>query len=191
MQDTIRIVGEEILSDDFVPLKKLTYDQRRRDGSWQRAAREVYANADGVTALLYDPARRTVLLTRQFRPGARLAGDDGYLLEAPAGMLDDADPEQRVRAELMEETGVRPRGLRKILSLYASPAALTERVHYFLGEYGEQDRLEEGGGEQDEGEDIEVVEMGFEQALAQIGSGIVDAKTVILLQALREELRSA
>lgn len=192
MEDPFRILREDVLSDNYFQLKNLTYELRRRDGSWQRTKREVYVNADGAAVLLYDPQRRTVLLTRQFRPPARLAGHDGFLLEVPAGMLDDAEPEDRVRAELMEETGVEARGLRKVMSLFASPGSLTERVHYFLGEYSLRDRKEAGGGEKDEGEDIEVVEMDFEAALGQIASGgIVDAKTVILLQTLREELRVA
>ena len=189
--DRIRIIKEDILSDNYFQLKKLSYEQRRRDGSWQRQTREVYANASGVAVLLYDPERRTVLLTRQFRPGARLAGHDGFLVEVPAGILDDASPEDRIRAELMEETGYEARKLRKLMTLFASPSSLTEQVHYFLGEYTKADKKEEGGGEEDEGEDIEVLEMDVDQALQQVrDGGIRDAKTVILLQALNEELRT-
>ena len=100
--DPIRIIKEDSLSDNYFQLKNLTYEQRRKNGSWQRQTREVYANASGVAVLLYDPERRTVLLTRQFRPGARLAGYDGFMIEVPAGKLDEASPEDRIRAELME-----------------------------------------------------------------------------------------
>lgn len=190
-EDPIRIIKEDILSDNYFQLKNLTYEQRRKNGSWQRQTREVYANASGVAVLLYDPERRTVLLTRQFRPGARLAGHDGFMIEAPAGILDDASPEDRIRAELMEETGFEARKLRKLMTLFASPGSLTEQVHYFLGEYAKADKKEEGGGEEDEGEDIEVLEMDVDQALQQVrDGGIRDAKTVILLQALNEELRT-
>lgn len=187
--EIIRIIKEDILSDNYFQLKTLTYEQRRSDGDWQRETREVYVNGDGVAALLYDPERRTVLLTRQFRPGVRMAGDEGFLVEVPAGMLDDDDPERRMRAELLEETGFQPRTLRKLMTLYASPGSLTEQVHYFLGEYSKADRKQEGGGEEEEGEDIEVLEMAFDEALRQVaGGGIRDAKTVILLQALAAEL---
>ena len=190
-EDPIRIIKEDILSDNYFQLKNLTYEQRRKNGSWQRQTREVYANASGVAVLLYDPERRTVLLTRQFRPGARLAGHDGFMIEAPAGILDEASPEDRIRAELMEETGFEARKLRKLMTLFASPGSLTEQVHYFLGEYAKADKKEEGGGEEDEGEDIEVLEMDVDQALQQVrDGGIRDAKTVILLQALNEELRT-
>lgn len=190
--DPIRIVSEETISDNYFPLKKLTYQQRYRDGSWHTETRHIYDNASGAAILLYHPGKRTVLLIRQFRPAARLAGHDGFLLEAPAGMLDDTDPEQRVRAELCEETGFTVGPIRKMATLFASPGSLTEQVHYFLGEYDERDRTGEGGGRHEEGEDIEVVEMALDAALKRVkDGGIVDAKTVILLQFLRQELQQS
>lgn len=184
--DTVRIVRRDTLSDHYYPLRKVTYEQRRRDGQWQTETREVYDSASGAAALLYNRERRTVLLTRQFRIGARLAGHDGYLLEAAAGVLDDADPAARVRAEIREETGYDIARVEKVMALFASPGTLTERVHYFLAEYAPWQRVDEGGGKQEEGEDIDVVEMAFEDALAKVRSGdICDAKTVILLQYLQ------
>lgn len=190
--DPIRILQQETLSDDYWQLRKVTFTQRRRDGSEQEETREVYHNAGGAAVLLYNRDKRTVLLTRQFRIGARLAGHDGFMIEVPAGMLDDAEPGTRVRAELCEETGFRGHGLRKVIEFFPNPSALTETVHCFLGEYGERDRKGEGGGKEDEGEDIEVLEMDVEEAFRQVKEGgIVDAKTVILLQFLREELQQS
>lgn len=190
--DPIRILKQETLSNDYAELKKVTFRQRRRDGSHQEETREVYANAGGAAVLLYNPDKRTVLLTRQFRIGARLAGHDGFLIEAPAGMLDDADPEQRVRAELCEETGFRGHGLRKVIAFFPNPSSLTETVHCFLGEYGERDRKGAGGGKEEEGEDIDVLEMDVDEAFRQVKEGgINDAKTVILLQFLRQELQTS
>ena len=190
--DPIRIVRQETISDNYFELKKVSFEQRRRDGSWQEETREIYDNASGAAILLYNPKQRTVLLTRQFRLGARLAGHDGFLLEVPAGSLDDADPEKRVRAELCEETGFAVGPVRKVLTLFANPASLTEQVHYFMGEYGARDRTGEGGGKEEEGEDIAVVEMDVDEAFRQIKEGgIVDAKTVILLLLLRDELRQS
>jgi ADP-ribose pyrophosphatase len=187
--DPIRILKQETLSNNYFELKKITFVQRRRDGSEQEENREVYHNAGGAAVLLYNPTKRTVLLTRQFRIGARLAGHDGFMIEAPAGSLDDASPDVRVRAELCEETGFRGRGLRKVIEFFPNPSSLTETVHCYLGEYGERDRQSEGGGKEEEGEDIEVLEMDVEAAWKAVKEGgIVDAKTVILLQFLREEL---
>jgi ADP-ribose pyrophosphatase len=187
--ERLRILRMETIADNYCELKKVTYEQRRSDGSWHQETREIYDNDSGAAILLYNPKKHTVLLTRQFRPGARLAGHDGFLIEAPAGSLDDTDPEQRVRAELCEETGFAVGPVRKVFTLFASPASLTEQVHYFLGEYDERDRTGEGGGKEEEGEQIEVLEMDFDEALRQVKEGgIVDAKTVILLQCLRQEL---
>ncbi len=187
--DSIRITGEHVLSDDHAPLKKISYEQRRRDGAWQHQQREVYASAGGAAVLLYDRARRTVLLTRQFRIGAHLAGMDGFVIEAPAGMLDDTAPEQRVRMELCEETGYRAKELRKVLQFLPNPSSSTEVVHCFLGEYERGGKQEEGGGKKEEGEDIEVLEIDVDEAFTMVEDGwIVDAKTVILLQRLQQEL---
>jgi nudix-type nucleoside diphosphatase (YffH/AdpP family) len=187
--DKIRIVGEEILSDNYYPLKKLTYEQRRHDGSWQRETREVYASASGAAVLLYNLEKRTVLLTRQFRIGARVAGHHGFLIEAAAGVLDGASPEDCARKEIREETGYQVERVDKVMELFASPGSLTERVHYFVAEYDPTLRAGPGGGKADEGEDIEVLELSFEDALARVASGeIVDAKTVVLLQYLRLHL---
>lgn len=183
----IRIAGEEILSDDHYPLKKVTYEQLRRDGGWQEQQREVYDAASGAAVLLYNRERRTVVLTRQFRLGARLGasigGHDGFLLEAAAGVLDDdAPPEERARIEAREETGYEIERVEPVMQLFPSPGSLTERIHLFVAEYDPARRSGDGGGKAEEGEDIEVIEMDFDDALALIDTGgIVDAKTVLLL----------
>ena len=190
--DPIRIVDEQTLSDDYYPLRKVTYEQRRADGSVQTETREVYASDSGATALLYNRERRTVLLTRQFRIGARLAGHDGFMLETAAGVLEGADPRERIKAEIREELGYAVDDLRHVMTLFASPGTLTERVHYFVGEYRVEDRCSDGGGKEDEGEDIEVVEIGFDDALARLRNGeIEDVKTVVLLQYLQLQLLGA
>ena len=183
---SIRIVRKDILSEQFYRLSNVTFEQQRQDGTCQTEQREVYESASGAAALLYNRERGTVVLTRQFRIGAHLAGHDGFLLEAAAGMLDDADPAERVRAEIREETGYDIARVEKVLELFASPSTITERVHYFLAEYAQSGRADEGGGKEEEGEDIEVVEIGFDEALRKVASGeICDAKTVILLQYLQ------
>lgn len=186
--DTVRIVREEILSDHYLPLKNITYAQRRHDGDLQVQSREVYDSADGAAVLLYNRAHRSVVLTRQFRIGARLAGHDGFMLEAAAGMLDGADPASRAIAEAREETGYAIDRVQPALQLYVSPASTTERLHLFVAEY-ERDRRCDGGGKREEGEDIEVVELDFDDAVAMVETGdIVDAKTVLLLMHLERKV---
>jgi nudix-type nucleoside diphosphatase (YffH/AdpP family) len=187
--DTVRIVREEILSDHYLPLKNVTYAQRRTDGDTQIQSREVYDSADGAAVLLYNRAHRSVVLTRQFRIGARLAGHDGFLLEAAAGMLDGADPATRAVAEAREETGYAIDHVQPALQLYVSPGSTTERIHLFVAEYDRAQRCDRGGGKPEEGEDIEVVELDFDDALAMIETGdIVDAKTVLLLLHLERKV---
>jgi nudix-type nucleoside diphosphatase (YffH/AdpP family) len=188
-EDRIRIVGEEILSDDYYPLKKVTYAQRRGDGGWQEQQREIYDAASGAAVLLYNRERRTVVLTRQFRLGPRLNGSDGFLLEAAAGVLDGAAPDERVKAEAREETGYEIERVVPVMQLFPSPGSLTERTHLFVAEYDPARRCGPGGGKAEEGEDIEVVELDFDDALALVETGgIVDAKTVLLLLHLERKV---
>jgi ADP-ribose pyrophosphatase len=184
----VRITAQETLSDNWYLLKKISFELRRRDGTWQTQTREVYDRGNGATILLYNLARRTVLLTRQFRMPAFVNGHSGFLIESAAGLLDNASPEQRIRKEAEEETGYRIESVEKIYEAFMSPGSVTERVHFFIGEYEPDDRIGEGGGLEEEGEDIEVMELGFEQAIAMVSNGeIVDGKTIMLLQYL--ELR--
>jgi len=185
----IRITGNDILSDGYYPLRKVGYVQRRSDGAVQEQQREVYDSASGAAVLPYNRERRSVVLTRQFRIGAKLNGHDGFLLEAPAGVLDDADPAERARAEALEETGYALRRMEQVLQLFPSPGTTTERIHLFVAEYDPALRPGPGGGKVEEGEDIEVVDMDFDDALARIETGeIVDAKTVLLLLHLERKV---
>jgi nudix-type nucleoside diphosphatase (YffH/AdpP family) len=181
--DRIRIRQVETLSDDWYVLKKTTFDFRRRDGTWQTQSRETYDRGNGATILLYDPARRTVILTRQFRFPAFVNGGAADLIETPAGLLEQASPEQRIRAETEEETGYRITDVRKVFEAYMSPGSVTEKLFFFIGTYSPADRIAEGGGNASEGEDIEVLEMNIDDALAAIAAGsIEDGKTIMLLQ---------
>jgi nudix-type nucleoside diphosphatase (YffH/AdpP family) len=133
--------------------------------------------------LLYDVERRTVLLTRQFRYPVYVNGHpDGMLVEAAAGLLDDDEPEAAIRREAIEETGHEVGELTHVFDIYMSPGSVTERLHFYAAPYSDDTALHAGGGLADEGEQIDLVEFGIDEALAQIGTGIVDAKTILLLQ---------
>ena len=181
--DRVRIQNVELLSDSWYVLKKTTFSFQRTDGTWQSQSRETYDRGNGAVILLYDPDRRTVILVRQFRFPAFVNGNDDLLIEAAAGLLDDASPDERIRAEVEEETGYRIHDVHKIFEAYMSPGAVTEKLHFFIGRYSPADRASDGGGDASEGEDIEVLELGFEETLSMIASGeIRDAKTIMLLQ---------
>jgi nudix-type nucleoside diphosphatase (YffH/AdpP family) len=181
--DRVQVEEVRTLSDDWYVLKKTTFSFRRADGTWQRQSRETYDRGNGATILLYDLARRTVVLTRQFRYPAFVNGHDDLLIETPAGLLDTATPEERIRAEVEEETGYRVTDVREVFDAFMSPGSVTERLHFFVGSYTAADQVSGGGGNADEGEDIERLEPTIEEALAMIADGrIRDGKTIMLLQ---------
>ncbi|ROS68676.1 nudix-type nucleoside diphosphatase (YffH/AdpP family) [Curtobacterium sp. PhB172] len=174
----------EVVSDGWHVLRRTTLDVRRRDGRWDRQQRETYDRGNGATVLPYDAERGTVLLTRQFRWPAYVNGHpDGMLIEAAAGLLDEDDPETAVRREAAEELGIRLGDLVRVGDVFMSPGSVTERVHFYVGAYTPADRVEAGGGVEDEGEDIEVLELALDEALAMVEDGrIADGKTIMLLQ---------
>ena len=183
LAERIRIDRVQLLSDDWYVLQKTTLQWRRRDGRWQTQNRETYDRGNGAVLLPYDLDHRTVLLTRQFRYPAYVNGHDDLLIEAAAGLLDDASPEERIRQEVEEEIGYRLGEVRKVFEAFMSPGSVTEKLHFFVAEYAPQMRVGAGGGVEAEGEEIDVLELPFDQALAMAADGrIVDAKTIMLLQ---------
>lgn len=189
MQDRIRIKSVEILSDDWAKLTKTTFDYRRSDGTWETQIRQTYDRGDGAVILPFDRERSTVLLVRQFRYPAFVTGHPEPLIEACPGLLDDHDPETAIRKEAEEELGYRLRDVRRLYAPYMSPGSVTERLSFFTADYTPADRVSDGGGAADEGEDIEVLEITLDEALAQIRDDrIIDAKTIMLIQHLKLEL---
>lgn len=183
VSDRIRIRDVRLLSDNWYVLKATTFDWRRADGTWQTQSRETYDRGNGAALLPYNLAARAVILTRQFRYPAYVNGHDDLLIEAAAGLLDDASPEARIRAEVEEETGYRLGQIRKIFECFMSPGSVTEKLHFFVAEYDAAMRVGDGGGLESEGEEITVLELPFDQAMAMIETGaIADAKTIMLLQ---------
>ena len=181
--DGVKVTDVEILADDHYVLRKYAFDYRRRDGAWRKVTREVYDRGNGATILLYDRSKGTVVLVRQFRLPAFVNGHpDGWLLEAPAGLLDENDPVPAIRREVQEETDYRVADLDELFTAYMSPGSVSERLHFFAARVDASMRQGPGGGNPEENEDIEVVELPFQDALAMIGDGrIVDAKTIMLL----------
>ena len=183
MKEIIRIVSKKVLADSWCKLTEYIFDLKRRDGTWQRVSREVYARGTIVVCLLHNPENDHVILTRQFRLPSFLTDRGGHVVEAPAGVLDGINPVIRMQMELEEETGFRVAKLEKIYDLMMSPGSLDENAVFFTGTFCAHDQVSDGGGLKDEGEDIEVLVIPLSQALKMIKTGeIYDAKTVILLQ---------
>lgn len=180
---SIRVKEVKLLSDSWYVLKKTTFERLRSDGSWQEVTRETYDRGNGATILLYNRERRTVILTRQFRYPAYVNGHSGMLIETAAGLLDEASPEDRIKAEVEEETGFLVSDVRRVFEAFMSPGSVTERLYFFVAEYDPGSKAGAGGGNLAEGEDIEVLELPIEEALTGIASGVIqDGKTIMLLQ---------
>ncbi|MFN7098900.1 MAG: GDP-mannose pyrophosphatase NudK [Flavobacterium sp.] len=180
----IKIQKTELLSDNWYVLNKVTFDFQKKDNSWITQKREVYDRGNGAAILLYNTEQKTVILTRQFRLPTYLNGNaSGMSIEVCAGLLDQDQPEQCIIRETEEETGYRLSNVTKIMESYMSPGAVTEILYLFTGAYNASMKVSEGGGVAHEEENIEVLEMPFDQAYAMIATGeIKDAKTIMLLQ---------
>jgi nudix-type nucleoside diphosphatase (YffH/AdpP family) len=183
ISDRIRIKTVRPLSNGHLKLNAVTFDWRREDGQWQSLTREVVDRGGAAALLPYNLKSRTVVLVKQFRYAAYANGYDGLLIEAAAGLLDGASAEERIRLEAEEETGYRLHDVQKIFEAFMSPGALAEKIHFFVAEYEPAMRISAGGGLADEGEEIEVLELPIDEALAMIESGgIIDGKTIMMLQ---------
>ena len=181
---TITIQKTELLSDNWYFLNKVTFDYKMEDQDSETQVREVYDRGNGAVILLYNSAKKTVVLTRQFRLPTFLNGNtSGMVIEACAGLLDTENPEECIIRETEEETGYRLSSVKKVFQSYMSPGAVTEILHFFIGEYQPEMKVSEGGGLAEEHENIEVLEYSFNEAYQMIASGeITDAKTIMLLQ---------
>ena len=185
-----RVRSQEILAQGWATFKRVTYDFRRRDGSWWTIVRDIQDHGHAVAVLPVDRERGTVLLARQFRLAAFLGGHHGMLIEACAGIVDDGETAtEAVHREAEEELGYRLHDLAVVHEVFTSPGSLTERMALFTAGYTPADRVAAGGGAEREGEDIEVVEMTLDEAAGKVAGGeIVDAKTIVLIQHLRPAL---
>lgn len=181
---TIKITETELLSDNWYRLNKITYTYQKKNGEWESQSREAYDRGNGATILLYNREKQTVILTRQFRLPTYINGNEsGMLIEACAGLLDKDNAEDCIRKETEEETGYKVSKVRKIFESYMSPGSVTEILYFFVAEYTKEMKVGEGGGLEEEQENIEVLELDFDEACEMMYTGqIKDGKTIMLLQ---------
>ena len=180
----LKNIKTELLSNNYYTLNKLTFDYQLRNGEWVTQMRECYDRGDGAGILLYNKEKGTVILTKQFRMPTFLNDNkNGLLMEICAGMLDKDQPEACIIRETEEEVGYRLKEVKKVYEAYSSPGVLTEKMHFFIGEYTDAMKVSDGGGVETEHEDIEVLEMSFEKAITMLNNGeINDTRTIVLLQ---------
>jgi len=184
MIENIKITNTELLSDNWYILKKITYQYTDSTGLTLTQSREVYDRGNGATILLYNSAQKTVILTQQFRLPTFVNGNkSGMLIESCAGLLDEDNAEDCIRRETEEETGYKISHIEKVFEAYMSPGSVTEILFFFIAEYEENMKVSNGGGLEEEQENIEVLEIDIERALQMVKTGeIKDGKTIMLLQ---------
>ena len=181
--DRIRVHSREVLSDQWATLETVSFNYKRGDARWQTQRREIYHRGHGAAVLLYNLEKRSIVLIRQFRFPVWTLGEEGFLLEVPAGMVEKENPEETVRNESEQETGFIIDEPRFLFRAFATPGSVTEQIYFYVATYNSSRRIGNGGGLEEEGEDIEVLEVTIDQAVEWIESGeIVDAKTIILVQ---------
>ena len=177
-------IKERILSDIWKPLKQFTFDYTRTDGRVEEQIREVYDKGDGAAVLMYNKTTKKILLTKQFRMPAYINGvEDGVVMEVPAGMLDEDNPIDCIKKEILEETGYVIDNVTQLYDCIMTPGAVTERVYFFVAEYSEDQKVEQGGGVLDEQEDLILIEKSLEELHQMLlENKINDGKTIILIQ---------
>ncbi|MBK8623216.1 MAG: NUDIX domain-containing protein [Saprospiraceae bacterium] len=180
----IEILAKKILFHGWSTLTGYDLHYTFADGTSHILKREIYNSGDGAAALLFNPSKKTVLLVKQYRLAAHLNGHpDGFLLECCAGMLDQKEPEETMKNEIAEETGIFVSEIFKIGETFATPGAHMEKIYLFLAPYEDSFRKGSGGGLAEEHEDIEIVEFSYEEVKKLVKQGeISDSKTLILLQ---------
>lgn len=180
----IKIKSKERINDTWFTVDKVNFDYKLDDGTWQNQTRDIHDHGNGASIFLYNKTKKTIILTRQLRMATYLNGNnDGLMIETPAGLLDEDDPETCIIREVEEETGYRIHSATKVQEAYMTPGAVTELLHMFIGEYDDTMKVSEGGGLAEEHENIEVLEIKFSEAIKMMKNGeIKDAKTIMLIQ---------
>jgi GDP-mannose pyrophosphatase NudK len=181
MAKAARVIRETLLARGRFDLTRTEIEVQEDDGTSRTLMHEVYRHGKAAAVLLYDAERRVVTLVKQFRAGAYLSDGALATIEVCAGMLDGDPPEVCAVREALEETGLAVRAPVRAFDAYMSPGGMSEKIACFVAPYGEADRIEDGGGV-DEDEHIEVLEIPFGEAIAMIERGaIADSKTIALL----------
>ena len=181
----IKNITSTILSQFWGKLERIDFDFKFKNGSWKRLSHEAYGKSDGVAILLYNTESKKVVLSKQFRIPVYISGvSEGVSIEVCGGAIDEGEsPEACVLREAKEELGYNVSDLKAINTVFLSPGIVRERVHLFIAKYNDSDKVDNGGGLEIEGEEIEVLELSFKDALKMVDTNkIIDARSIMLLQ---------
>lgn len=184
VQPTVEVLEQQVCYQGFFRLERYRLRHRLYDGTMSTPlVRELFERGHAAAVLPYDPLLDRVVLLEQFRIGALTSPGGAWLLEIVAGIIEEGETaEQVVRRELLEETGCTLHELEPICEYMVSPGGTSERISLFCGRV---DASGAGGvhGLAEEGEDIRVASVGFDEAMALLGEGRLNsASPIIALQ---------
>lgn len=183
-KDGVELIEKQTAFRGYFRIDRLRLRFPLYEGGMSREVeREVLERGQVAAVLLVDPDRDCVVLIEQFRPGPYAAGEQPWLIETVAGVIEGRESaEEMARREAREEANCEITDLFPIMRFFTSPGASTESVALFCGRV---DSTDAGGvhGLEEEGEDIRVLVMSVMEALSLLHEGkIVNAKTIIALQ---------
>ncbi len=152
------ILRREVLFQGYFRVDRLHIQRDRFDGGQADVfTREIFQRGgDIATVLLFDPQHDKVVLLEQYRPAPALSGQDPWMIEIVAGVVDSGEtPEQAARREALEEAGCVILDLLPIASYFPSSGGTSEYIHLYVGRI--EAPAEDGiFGLQEEGEDIRI-----------------------------------
>jgi ADP-ribose pyrophosphatase len=191
----VEILDQTVGYNGYFRIERYRLRHRLFSGTWSRElVREVFERGHAAAVLPYDPVLDQVVLIEQFRIGALQTPGDPWLVEIVAGIIGSGEtPEEVVRREAIEESGCHLQEVVPICEYFVSPGGTSERISLFCGKV---DASQAGGthGLAEEDEDIRVVVMSADEAIAQMQVGAIkSAAPIIALQWLmlnRDQLRS-
>ena len=147
---------------------------------------EYITTKDAVAALVVNLSNETFLMVEQNRPPM-----GGMFREIVAGQIDENDGSiiDAVAREILEETGyevnVNPEWLNYIGKFPSSPGQTTENIYLFIAYVYDWQKIDSGGGLQDEGENIRIGEYKLSKEMVE------NLDPFMLLNFLNTDMKSA
>jgi ADP-ribose pyrophosphatase len=191
----VDILDKTLCYDGFFRMERYRLRHHLFRGGWSRPlVRELFERGHAAAVLPYDPILDRIVLVEQFRIGALEAPGGPWLLEIVAGIIEPGEaPEAVVRREALEEANCTIQELLHICDYCVSPGGTSERITLFCGKV---DASHAGGiyGAPEEDEDIRVLVLSYQEALALLQAGKINSAAPIIalqwLQLSREWVRT-
>ncbi len=191
----VEIRKQARIFDDFFKIDELVVAHQKLDGAMSEDQRRlVFERGDSAAVLLFNTDTKCVVVVNQFKaPTLGKGQGSGWTTETLAGMVDRYEtPEATAVRETLEETGydVSAAKLKLITKFFSSPGGTSECIYLYYAEVRDADKVGKGGGNEAEGEDIEVKQIPLDELLEMIKyNRIEDPKLIIGALWLGEELK--